>query len=529
MEPQIQEQNPLLQYIDLALRRKWVILLPSCMAVVVSIMLCAKLPPIYRSETTILVEPQQVPESFVQSTVTGSVQDRLSTISQQILSRTRLESVIREYDLYPEMQKTAPMEAVVNSMRKHIEIKVEERPSRRGESVMAAFRLAYEGTDPETVQKVTNRLAMMYIEENLRARESLARGTKEFLDKQLQEMEQELKKREEAIQQFRQTYMGELPEQIEANLRALDQLQLQRNALMDSYRTAEDRQILLEKDLSAVPQYLAGADPDQTELYRQLEVKRQQLTALLTQYTEAYPDVVRMRKEIAEIEERIAAAGQRQSKPLSQSRVPIVNPEYTRLKSQIDSNRLSMESIREQIRGIDARMRTLQQRVENTPRREQEHATLTRDYQTIRQSYESLMARRINAEVAENLETRQKSEQFRILDPPNLPQKPVKPNRLQILAVGLILGLGSGVGLAFAADYMDRSFKRVEDLKAAFALPILGVIPILKTRDSVLAEKKRRILLGSASVGFVATLVAGVHFFIMKIDKLALAVTGLFL
>ena len=152
METLDQEQNPLLQYLDIALRRKWLIVLPFCLAVAVTILLCVKLPPIYRSETTILVEPQQVPENFVQSTVTGSVQDRLNTISQQILSRTRLEAVIREYGLYPELQQTAPMEEVVNTMRKDIEINVEERPNRRGESSAAAFRLAYEGRDPGTVQ-----------------------------------------------------------------------------------------------------------------------------------------------------------------------------------------------------------------------------------------------------------------------------------------------------------------------------------------------------------------------------------------
>ncbi len=529
MEPPIQEQNPLLQYVDIALRRKWLIILPFCLAVAVTIVLCLKLPPVYRSETTILVEPQQVPENFVQSTVTGSVQDRLNTISQQILSRTRLESVIREYNLYPELQKTASMEEVINAMRDSIEIRVEERPNPYGQPAAAAFKLAYEGREPETVQKVTNRLAMMYIEENLRVRESLARGTKEFLDKQLQDMEQELKKREEAIQQFRQSHMGELPEQMEANLRALDQLQLQRNALMDSYRTAEDRQILLEKDLAATPQYLAGAGPDQNDLYRQLEARRQQLTALLTQYTEAYPDVVRLRKEISEIEQRIAAARSGESRPQPQSNVPIVNPEYTRLKSQVESNRLSMESLREQIQSIDARMRNLQQRVENTPRREQELAALTRDYQTIRQSYDSLMARKINAEVAENLETRQKSEQFRILDPANLPQKPIKPNRLRFLAMGLALGLGVGGCLAFATDYMDRSFKRVEDLKAALALPVLGVVPILRTREAVLAEKKRRLALASASLGFLVTLAVGMHFFVISLDKVALKLSSLFL
>jgi len=527
-QPVEPESNPVLQYLDLALHKKWMIIIPFLLSAVVSIYLCATLPPIYRSETTILVEPQQVPENYVASTVTGSVQDRLNTISQQILSRTRLEKVILEFSLYPELLSQVPMEAVVNTMRRNVEIKVEERPDSRGQAAAAAFRLAYFGKDPEVVQKVTDRLAMMYIEENLRVRENLARGTKEFLEKQLQEIEQTLKGREEEIRQFKQTNMGELPEQLEANLRAMDQLQSQKTSVMVSYRDAEDRQLTLERELSQTPQYLAGSGPDQSALYQQLERKRQELTALTTRYTELYPDVLRVKKEIQELEQRIAAIN-KSGGDIPQENAAILNPAYTRIKNQVEANRLSLNSIQEELQDIGWKMKRLQQRVENVPKREQELVSLSRDYETIKQSYDAMSARKINAEIAENLETRQKSEQFRVLDPANYPQKPVKPDRLRILGMGLALGLGLGGGLAFATEYMDRSFKRVEDIKASFSFPVLGIIPALTTREDVRKGKIRKVAMTSFSLGFAATLVLGVHLFIMKINVLASRIAGLFL
>ena len=528
-QPVEQESNPVLQYLDLALRKKWLILIPFLLSAVVSLYLCATLPPVYRSETTILVEPQQVPENFVQSTVTGSIQDRLNTISQQIMSRTRLETVIREFGLYPELQKQRLMEEVVSTMRGNVEIKVEERPNQGGrESSAAAFRLAFYGKEPEVVQKVTNRLAMMYIEENLKVRETQARGTKEFLEKQLQEIEQNLKAREEEIRQFKQANMGELPEQLEANLRAMDQLQSQKTSVMVSYRDAEDRQLTLERELSQTPQYLAGSGPDQNALYQQLDRKRQELTALTTRYTELYPDVLRAKKEIQELEQRIAGISN-SGGDIPQESAAILNPAYTRIKNQVEANRLSLNSLQEELQNIDWKMKRLQQRVENVPKREQELVSLSRDYETIKQSYDAMSARKINAEISENLETRQKSEQFRVLDPANYPQKPVRPNRLRLLGMGLALGLGLGGGLAFATEYMDRSFKRVEDLKASFSFPVLGIIPALTTREEVLKGKIRKVAMTSFSLGFAATLVLGVHLFIMKINVLASRIAGLFL
>lgn len=524
----MESNNPIGQYLDVALRRKWLILPPFLLGIIVSLYLCATLPPIFKSETTILVEPQQVPENYVQSTVTGSVQDRLNTISQQILSRTRLESVIKELGLYAKLEGKASREEIVNTMRQNIEIKVESQPRRR--EATAAFRLTFYGEDPETVQRVTQKLATLYIEENLRVREAMARGTKDFLNKQLEEIEAELRRTEESIREFKQKYMGELPEQLETNLRALDQLQQQKTAVLASLRDAEDRQVMLEQQLSEAPRYLAGTGADNEDLYRQLESKRQQLTALRARYTDLYPDVIRLRKEVRDLELRIGGGKEpgAETSPSGEG-VPVVNPTYARLKNQAEANRLTLESLRDEQRGIDWKMRRLHGRVENIPRREQELMTLTRDYKTIKQSYDSMMARKINAEIAEDMEIRQKSEQFRILDPANYPEKPVRPNRLRILGIGLLLGLGAGVGLALLMEFLDRSFRTVEEVKQTFTIPVLGVIPLLATAGEIRRRRLRKLAIGSLSLGFVITSVVGVHVFITRIDLFVMRMLRLFL
>ena len=533
-------ESPLIpQLLAIGLRRKWTILIPFLLAACVTLYLCVVLPPIYRSETTILVEPQQVPEDYVQSSVTGSVTDRLSTISQQILSRTRLESVIRELALYPELRERLTMEDVVIEMRKNIELNVDEdkKGSSRGAASAAAFRLAFMGPDPEVVQKVTSTLANLYIEENLRVREGLARGTKEFLDREVRDVEQELASREEALREFRQKNMGELPEQLETNLRTLDQLQEQKSSVLDSLREAEDRQILLQRQLDETPATLAEMVSDQDDLYTRLESKKQQLAALTSRYTDLYPDVVTLKKEISELEERIAGDPNAEDDPQEtevgpqQEPPPVfnLNPAYQRLKAQVETDQITIKNLREEIQQINSRMRGLQRRVENIPRREQELMSLKRDYETIKQSYDSLMERKINAAIAENLETRQKSERFRILDPANLPQRPVKPNRRKILAIGLMVGLGLGGGLAFLREQMDDTFHTVDEVKAFIDIPVIGVIPLAVSPDEIRRKRWITATVTSVAVVGVTALIVGVHLYVKKIDVLVADFVKMFL
>jgi polysaccharide chain length determinant protein (PEP-CTERM system associated) len=329
-------------------------------------------------------------------------------------------------------------------------------------------------------------------------------------------MERQLKSGEEALRVFKENYMGELPEQLETNLRAIEQLQLQRNSVQDTLRDNENRQLVLEGQLADTPRYTAGGQDDRQELYSRLAVKRQALTELQSRYSELYPDVVQAREEVRELEARIAALGGEGATPAEG--VQVESPGYARLRSQVDENALRIQSLRGESNKLSERMTDLQKRVENAPKREQELMSLSRDYETIKQAYDSLLQRKLSAGIAENMETHQKSEQFQILDPANLPEKPVKPERLKIVAIGILVGLALGGGLGLAADYLDRSYRTLEEVRASLPLPVLGVIPRLITDQEIARSKKQRWALAAACLLLMVASVAVILFYMMGVD-----------
>jgi len=481
------------QYADVFLRRKWLILLPALLIAGAAVALAYTLPKIYRSSTLILVEPQKIPRDYVRSTITASIQDRLNTIKQQILSRTRLESVIKTFDLYGAGEGDLPMEQIVGIMRRSIEIEVRSTHDYYSTSP-ATFSIHFMGREPMTVMNVTNALASMFIEENLRVREKEARGTSEFLEEELTKVKASLEEQEAAIRSFKQEHMGELPEQQEPNLNMLNRLQLEKKTTFESLRSAEDRRVALMRQIhryqpSGVSQN-AG-----TSLYSQLMVKKTELANLESRYTDKYPDVVRLRREITEIEEELRSTeggGAMDEVLLS------LDPAYQELRGQLDLLELESKTLRTELARIDREIATYQRRVEQTPMREQQLMTLTRDYENIKENYNSLLNKKLNAEIAENLELRRKSEQFRILDPASFPEHPFKPRRRRIMALGLILGLGMGIGAAFFAEYADRTFRDVNDVKETLMLPVLTVIPFIATDEKVpVKDRVRRFILGT--------------------------------
>jgi len=439
-----------------------------------AVALCFLLPKIYRASTLILVEPQQIPEDYVKATVTSGIQDRLNTIKQQILSRTRLERVIQELDLQEDIVKGGSLSEMIREMRKNIFLDVKTNPNEMGGGA-SAFSIHYQGRDPELVMKVTNKLASLFIEENLKVREEQARGTSDFLEKQLDDVGNELELHEKEIREFKQKHIGELPEQQETNLRMLDQLQVQKQSLLESLRSAENHRVLLEGQLSEMKSIVSG-EGRRSRLEEELGELKSELTNLRTRYTERYPDIIQLRKRIAEMEEQLVSEP---GKERSDTIIGSNNPIYQSLRNQSQVIILEISSMRAELAHVDEQIRAFQARVENAPRREQELMTLTRDYENIKTNYQSLLRKKLNAEIAEDLEKRRKSEQFRILDPATLPDQIYKPNRKRILLIGFLFALGTGLGMVLFMEYTDRSFRGAEDLKAYVDLPVLATIPLI--------------------------------------------------
>lgn len=478
MELQGKNQIQIEDYIEIILRRKWFIMIPFMVSIIGIILALIIIKPMYRSSTLILVEPQKVPSDYIRPTVTVDIRDRLNTITQQVMSRTRLESIINEFDLYHDQRENYSVEEIVEMARRHIEISVKGKDS---------FTISYSGDNPETVMHVTNRLASLFIEENLKIREQQAEGTTEFLDAQLQNLRSALEQQEARIKAFKEEYMGELPSQLDANLRTLDRLQLSLQTTNDSLKSAEERKILLEKHLAEVnPDLITGTgtgsiapiDPRRTRLAS----LQAELSQLSTVYTDKYPDVARLKREIAEIEKELKESKtvDKNSKAASAPPAFSANPLYTTLSNQLVEVNTEIKNLKARQKDILKDISIFQGRVERIPRREQQMAALMRDYENTRANYQNLLNKKLEAQLAENLEKRQKGEQFRILDPANLPAKPYKPDPKKIILMGIVLGVGSGGGLAFLLEYIDASFRKAEDVYAALGLPVLASIPRIR-------------------------------------------------
>jgi polysaccharide chain length determinant protein (PEP-CTERM system associated) len=524
--PETEKPLDIHAYIGMALRRKWYIIIPLVVCIVGSFGVYKYLPKIYRATTLILVQPQTVPQDYVRSTITDSVAGRLTTISQEILSRTRLEKVIDEFNLYADVRNTVPMERIVEMVRKDIQVTVENRP--QSDRTQISFSVSYEGRDPRTVMMVTNTLASLFIEENLRVRESQAERTTDFLANELSSMEEKLKVKDTEIRNLKERYMGQLPQQLDANLRVLERLQEQLKTTSEGMRASEDRMMLLRNQIEQLrergrittsrrpqgervsgmeemgPDTDVNRTPDDP-LVTQLNQLKHDLTTAQMKYTENHPDVIDLKRKISNLEPRVKEILAKQKAALEKQKVerearlkqlklrqesdkledlsvsldPAAERLFAQYSDQYNEAQLEAKRLRAEEKNLRDQIPAYQKRIEETPRREQELAVLIRDHDLLRTHYQSLLDKRIQAQMAQSLEKKQQSEQFRVLDPARIPQKPVKPDRNKILLMGAVIGLAMGFGLAWFRESLNPPFHTLADLEATLGIPVIATLPNL--------------------------------------------------
>jgi len=435
-------QQMVIEYATILWHRKFWLLLPLLAAVTVSVSLIFSLPKRYLSTTMILVEGQKIPEEFVRSTVSEPMEGRLSTIRQQIMSRSFLQKIIDQFGLYKKNKETD--EEKVEGMRKDIEIKTV------GGTRIDAFSISFLGHDPLITMKVTNELASLFIKENLKIREQLVEGTTEFIDSELETLKKTLEQQESSLSRFKQSYAGELPGQLDASLRSLDRLQLALQTTKASIKAME-----------------VGTEVD--PLFLSWKEQKQKLAALQRRYRDTHPDVLALKKEVKELEDRVVI---RNSKSAFNREKQV---SVFELQDQ-SVNATELSEMRERAKRIEDQIRDFERRVENVPRREQQLAILLRDYDNTKENYQKLLDKKLTAKISENLEKRQKGEQFRILDPANFPEKPYAPNPLKIAMLGSVLGIIVGTGLVFLREMMDVSIRKPEELEKMSSIPVLASI-----------------------------------------------------
>jgi len=458
------------------LRRRWWFVIPPLVISAVTLGVVLELPKTYRSETTILVEPQKVPSEYVKATVTIDVNDRLQTISQEVLSRTRLQKVIDQFGLYRASSRRdrvmrswtqgsqETQEDLIEMMRKDItlepgEIIVNQESAGRGHE-LAAFKIAYQGRDPGLAQQVTRQLASLFIEENLRVREQQAEGTNEFIDSELEKARQALDVQEKRLKDFKGQHMGALPEEQTTNLQLMGQFQalLQSNA--DALARAQDQKAYYQSLLNA----LGKRGPQQAKPFVQdtLETRKAELAVAEQMNKPDHPDVVRLRGEVAALEKLVKET----SKTQDETAGPLDAPDQ--IRSQVLA--LDQEIARRNQRQteIENKIKQVQTRVEILPAVEQQLSEITRDFTISKSHYESLLEKKNASAMAAEMERGAKGEQFRILDPPTYPEKPYKQDLVKLILLGCFSGILCGFALGLLVEFRDKTIKN--DWDVAFYL-----------------------------------------------------------
>jgi len=570
------EKNGTIDYLALIKRRKKYILIPFVSIFLTFTIVAFALPPIYKSSCTILIEGQQVPSDFIRSTVNSFAEQTIQLITQQIQSRSKLLEIINQLNLYADLRNKKTIEEIIEEMRRSIQLKMistkmSGNQNDKSTSATIAFSLSFEGKDPEKVQKVTDLLASLYLEENLKTRERRAKTTSEFIEAELKNLNESITQLETKIAQFKEKHFLDLPEMRQTNLQMVQSLERELANVQQQIENVESRKVYLEGLLSTVEPYLSEDGKASSE---NASLAKQKLIALYTDYltmegslSEKHPDMIRIKKQIKSLEQEVSfkdalevkqqklrelkaelaakkavfSAGHKDVVTLTKTiehlendiaqmtkEEPVArkiieaprNPAYVNITTQIETARLELESLKKNRIALQEKIMDYQKRLEMAPQVELEYKLLTRDYDNARSRYQETLNKLMEARTSEALEKNQKAERLTILDPAFYPEKPYKPNRLAIVLIGFVLALGAGVGCASIREYTDRAIYSEAALAAISRKPTLAVISFIE----IAADKGKRLAKSTvvAIVFLIAALIGAlmIHLFVIRLDIL---------
>lgn len=507
-------------YLDVARRRHMLFLIALLIGWLGIWALSWILPARYKSSTLILVEEPTMPRSYVEPNVEGDMQDRLQSITQQILSRTRLLLVIDTLHLYAGERRQITPDEKVELMRKNINIELVHDAHTQQ---ITAFRINYSGRDPQQAQQVTEKLTELVIGENLKVRREQSEGTTKFIQDQLENARVALAEQEAKVRSFQAQHEGELPGEQAANLEILSGLQSQLQSQEDALSSARQQgiylQTLLDQDRAVrrIRHTADGVPTDIPTIDRELASLRVKLANLRTRYTDFHPDIQNTKAEIAEAE-RVKAGLTRDSERThpedeltgasGDEETVLQNASMLQLQSQLRASQADVGNRERAVVTLKGRIDKYQARLNNGPATEQQLADLARGYEQSRADYDALLKKKNDSQMATSMEQRQQGERFTMLDPPSLPQKPVFPNRMKFCGIGVGLGVLLGIAVVVVSEISNGHLHTERDIQALVGVPIICEIPEIITPSEQLIQKRSALLgwtTGAVVLGLILT------------------------
>ena len=492
-------------YLAIARRRRFWIIFSALAFLVTATVVAWRLPNTYRCETTILVDPQKVPENYIHAATTENIADRLSTILQQVTSPAQLKKLIDTMGLYPDLKKRVSEQEIIRTMQESIGVE----PVTAMGAQLSAFRITFRGKNPVEVSQVANQIAAMFIEENLKAREQQSYGTADFLESELQKTSQQLQDKEAELAEIRSKYIQDLPESEQFHVQESENLRTQQRGVEEHISRDQQEKVYLQSLMATttptVDMDLASGSSAHASQVDALQTK---LATLQTRYGPAHPDVKRVQAELDELKtkEATSTSPAPASAPATANRKaynPVIESQLEKLNQDIDDQKRHATDLQTE---IDFHVG----KIERVPIFQQKTAGITRDYDALRARYTQLLDKKLAADTASAMETRQKSERFVILDPAQVPDKPYSPNRPLLLLLGVVGGAFIGIGVAAAMELTDVSVRDSREVERILSKPVLTGVPEILTKQQKWNGRLRACVVGTSMVVAAAALGLGI-------------------
>jgi len=478
------------------------------------------LPPVYQATGTILVESQQIPTDLIQASVTTYADERIEVIKQRVMTRENLLRIIRKYNLFADEGPTFTPSDQIDEMRKTMAVELVDatvRPDRKG---TIAFRLSFEHRRPEVARSVANDLMTLFLEENVRVRTQRAAQTTEFLTQEADKLKKELSGLEAQIAKYKQEHGRALPENFALGMASMQRLEADLRQLeRDSASTEQElRGLEADRDAAASGQlaYAGGPTSSVTELQR----AKADVARLSATYTDDHPDVKAAKRKVESLTRAVATEA---SGPASARQAGIGSGgAVARVDGRIGSLRQRLRVLEGQKASVRGRLAEMDVSLVRSPDVERGFSALTRDYQSAQKKYEEILGKKMTAQVAENLEEDQKAERFAVLEPPELPEKPLKPNRKKLLAFSLLLAMVAPVGFVSCMEALHGTVRGVGQISAILGQKPLVTVPVIPVAAEIAMRRRSQLYLAGGGVLALCLGLVVVHFLVLPLDVLFL-------
>jgi polysaccharide chain length determinant protein (PEP-CTERM system associated) len=495
-------------------RRKAALIIPAVTIMSICLVLAFYLPSYYRSSATILIEEQEIPQDFVMATVTSFAEQRLEMIKQRIMSHTNLLELINKHELYSDLRSKKTTEEIVDTMRENIQVntisaEIMDRRTGRATAAMIAFQLTYEGKDPRKVMVTTNALSSLFLEENLKERTRKTEETTQFLEDEMNKVKVVLTELHGKISVFKEKNMIKLPEFMNVNVQLIESTEKNQDQLNEQLK------ILAEKEKYFITQLsMLSPEVEFNSDQRRLEELKVHLVALKSRFSDEYPDVINTKSEIQKLTKQLESV---KTSSDSRRRHPD-NPAYITITSQLSGLRSEIDSVKRQILEAKRKKSGYESRIESSAQIEGEYKALLSEQANMDSKLNDLTQKHMEAKVASGLEKDQKGERFTLIDPPRLPEKPFKPNRIVIIVIGFVLSMGISIGIVAVLEFLNDSIYKPSALVKATKIPVLGEISVIRNKHDLERIRSRRQALAMGAVIAPVVVLLVFHFLIMDLN-----------